>query len=270
MKKVLDVIWKFINSKIFGYILIGVLVLLFVGTCGRASNLKEEGKIKDQNISALADTVRTVKLKNGDLQSSRDAFMADAKELRFLNVGLSDEVKLQSGKVVTLNRIVFQLKQDTAELREFIRNMPDPNPPIQEDDSTWKVSWALNYVYDSINYDLFEGNTRVRLKGPYVLGDISVSHLGSEMTKRNSQIGLTWGQKYEGSGKNKRLKVYAQTAHPAFQTKLLDGTYVDFPKKRHWFTGLGIGPQLGVGYDFLNNQPAITIGVGIQYNIYQW
>ncbi len=87
---------------------------------------------------------------------------------------------------------------------------------------------------------------------------------------RESQIGLIWGQKWEGRGKDKRLKVYAQTAHPAFQTKLLEGTYVDYPKKRRWFTGLGIGPQFGVGYDFLNNQPAITIGLGIQYNIYQW
>ncbi len=270
--KFLDKVWKFVNSKIFGYVLLGVFIFLFIGTCGRNSNLKEESRLKDQNISALSDSVRTVELKNGDLQVSRDAFMADANQLKLLNADLSDAVKLQKGKVLTLNRIVFQLKQDTTDLRKWITdNFPPVEPPIQTDDSTWKVPWALNYVYDSINFDLYTGETSIRLGGPRtLLPDISVSHIKTEMTSRQSQIGLTWGQKWEGTGKNKKLRVFAQTAHPAFQSQLLEGTYVDYPKKRHWFTGFGVGPQLGIGYDFLNNQPAVTVGVGIQYNIYQW
>jgi len=266
----LNKIWKFVNSKIFGYILIAVIAIFLVGTCGRVSNLKEEARIKDQNMSALSDSIKTVILKNGDLQVSRDAFMADAKELRLFNAELSDAVKLQTGKVVTLNRIIFQLKQDTAELRAFIRNLPDPKPPEQENDSSWNVSWALNYVYDSTNYDLFTGRTRIGLRGPLDLSKITVIHNGTELLTRNSQIGLIWGQKWEGKGKDKKLRVYAQTAHPAFQTQLLEGTYVDYPKKRHWFTGFGVGPTLNIGYDFLNNQPAVVVGVGIHYSIYQW
>ena len=268
--KFLDKIWKFLNSKVTLYILIAVSAILFLGTCNRNSSLRDELDRRDINISALTDSIKTVKLKNGDLQSSRDAYMASAKELEKFNKELAEAVKNQKGKVITLNRIVFQLKQDTADLREFIRNLPDPEPPVQDDDSTWTVSWSTAYVYDSTNYDKYDGKTQVRLRGPFDLSKISVGHQQTYLTFRDSQIGLTWGQKWEGIGKDRKLRVYAQTSHPAFQTKLLEGVYVDYPRKRHWFTGFGVGPTLNIGYDFLNNQPALVIGVGIHYNIYQW
>lgn len=270
MKKLLKSIWNFLNSRITLYILIVVSAVLFAGTCSRNSNLREEAERQSQNISALNDSITTVKLKNGELQSSRDAYMASAKELEQFNKELSDEVKAQKGKVLTLNRIVFQLKQDTSDLREFIRNLPDPNPPVQDDDSTWTVSWSTSYVYDSTNYDRYDGKTQVRLRGPLDLSKISVGHQQTYLTFRDSQIGLTWGQKWEGSGKNKRLRVYAQTAHPAFKTKLLEGVYVDYPQKKHWFTGFGIGPQLGLGYDPFGQKFYPYLGLGINYNIYQF
>jgi len=265
-------LWTFINSKIFGYVVLGVFILLFVGTCGRNSNLREEADIKDQNISALTDTIKTVKLKNGEIQSSRDAWMANAKELEQYNKSLSDEVKAQKGKVVTLNRIVFQLRQDTADLHAYINYLLTKyETPQKVNDSTWNVDWQLAYTYDSTNYDIFNGQTQVGLKGPEnYFKEITLNHNYTKMLKRESQIGLTWGQKWEGTGKNKKLRVYAQTAHPAFQTKLLEGVYVDYPQKRRWLTGFGVGPTLNIGYDFLHNQPAVVVGVGIHYNIYQW
>jgi len=269
--KFLKGVWKFINSKIFGYIMIIVIAIFLVGTCSRVSNLKEEAEIKDQNISALADSIKTIKTANGELQASRDAYMASAKELEQYNKELSDDVKKQKGNVVTLNKIVFNLEQDKAELEKWkAENQPKPNPPSQETDSTWKVPWVARYVYDSTNFDSYAGTTIIGLRGPYDLSKVSVFHNGTDLTYRNSQIGLIWGQKWEGKGKNKRLRVYAQTAHPAFKAKLLEGVYVDYPEKRHWFTGFGVGPTLNLGYDFLNNQPAVVVGIGIHYSIYSW
>jgi hypothetical protein len=269
--KALTAIWKFINSKIFGYLLILAFATLFLGTCDRNKNLKEEADRQEQNISALSDSIKTVHLKNGEIQASIDVFMASDKELRALNLNLFNEVNDQKGKVITLNRIVFNLVQDTTELRRWIANNPPyVPPPTQETDSTWDVPWGARYVYDSVNFDVYKGITKVGLRGPYDLSKVSVFHNETELTYRNSQIGLTWGQKWEGLGKDKRLKVFAQTAHPAFKAKLLEGTYVDYPKREHWLQGFGIGPQFGVGYDFLNNQPAFIIGIGIHYNIYQF
>jgi HPt (histidine-containing phosphotransfer) domain-containing protein len=270
--KVLKTIWKFINSRIFGYVVIGAFILLLVGMCGRNSNLKEENKIQEQNLAAQSDTIKNVVLENGELQASKNAYMATAKELREYNKELSDEVKNQKGKVVTLNRIVFKLQQDTADLQKYIDELlAKYEKPKRINDSTWNVDWTLPFVYDSTNYDIFTGRTQVGIRGPQsYFPDISLTHNKTWLLNRNSQMSLTWGQKWEGSGKNKRLKVYAQTSHPAFKTQLLEGTYVDYPTKKHWFTGFSVGPQLGVGYDFLNNQPTFTIGLGIQYNVYSW
>ena len=268
MKKFLEKLWKFINSKIFGYIIILVFAALFIGTCGRNSSIKEENARKDQNMSALNDTIKTERLKNGDLLVSIDGYIGDATDLKEFNEGLAKQIKKEKGKVVTLNNIVFQLKQDSADLQENLAELKSKyEKPEQVNDSTWNVDWLLSYVYDSTNFDIFNGRTQVGIRGPEkYFKDITLTHNKTWMLNRQSQIGLTWGQKYDEDGK---LKVFAQTSHPAFQAQLLEGTYVDFPKKRHWFTGFGVGPQLSVGYDFLHNQPAVMIGIGIHYNIYQ-
>lgn len=41
-------------------------------------------------------------------------------------------------------------------------------------------------------------------------------------------------------------------------------------KSRKWFTGFGVGPELGISYDLLNSKSSITVGVGIHYDIYHW
>jgi len=233
--------------------------VLFLGTCNRNKGLKEEAAIHGKNLAAMNDTITTERLKSGALQVSIDGYVAGAIDLENYNAELAAEVEAQKGKVITLNRIVFNLKQDTADLREYIRNLPDPEPPQQLNDSTWEVSWATAYVYDSVNYDRYDGKTQVRLRGPVKLGLVSVAHNQTYLTYRDSQMKLVWGQEWEGKGKNKQLRIYARTEHPAFKASLLDGTYADLPKERHWFQGFGIGPTLNIGYDFLNNQPAFVV-----------
>jgi hypothetical protein len=40
--------------------------------------------------------------------------------------------------------------------------------------------------------------------------------------------------------------------------------------KKHWFSGFAAGPNISVGWDVLHAKPAVIIGVGFHYNIYQW
>jgi len=276
MKKFLEGLWKFVNSKIFGYIMILVFAILFLGTCSSNTKLKDESDRKDQNISAMSDTITEVRLKNNELQVKTGAFMATEKELKDLNSDLAKRVSEQKGKVVTLNRIVFNLTQERDELQRWKDDHPPVvAPPSQVNDSTWNVPWSAKYVYDSTgvdtsNYDIYAGITQIGLRGPYDLGKVSVKLNSSDLTYRDSKMSMVWGQKWEGVGKNKKLVVYAQTSHPAFEAKLLKGTYVDYPKRDHWFTGFGIGPQIDIGYDFMNNRPAFVVGVGIHYNIYNF
>lgn len=273
MKKILTTIWKFINSKIFGYVLILAFAVLFLGTCNRNKDLKNEAAIHGKNLVAMNDTIKTERLKNGELQVSISGYVANAIDLENYNAELAAELDKQKGKVITLNRIVFNLIQDTTELRKYIRILTDPGPPVQDNDTTWTVSWSTAYVYDSINYDRYDGKTQVRLRGPFTtkqIGSMSVAHNKTYLTYRDSQMKLVWGQEWEGKGKNKQLKIYARTNHPAFRASLLDGTYADLPKEKHWLQGWGVGPTLNIGYDFLNNQPAFVVGIGIHYNLYKF
>ena len=245
-----------------------ILLALILSMCQRNRTLKDNLKTKENNIEVLNDSVTTVHLKNGDLESSILGYKADYKELKYFNAVLANQVKKEKGKVITLNNIVFSLKQDREDLKKFIDSLKTIiNQPIQLNDSSWVINWDLNYFYNKDNYDKYSGSTYVTIEGsPIILKSLILKHNYTELTNRDSKISLTWGQKYE----DKKIHVFARTSHPAFKTQLLEGTYVDYPKKKHFFTGFGIGPNFTLGYDFLHNQPAIIIGIGIQYNVYQW
>jgi len=57
MMKILNKIWKIINSKFFGYIVLGIFLIFFISMCNKGTNLKEDNARKDQNISAMSDTI---------------------------------------------------------------------------------------------------------------------------------------------------------------------------------------------------------------------
>lgn len=268
MKKIIRKIWEFINNKFFGYIIAMIFMAFVLGLCNNNSNLRDEIERYNNNISALTDTIKTEKLKNGDLESSINGYIGDVKDLKKFNKRLADQLKNAKGEVVTLNNIIFTLKQDSAELQKALDELKAKyNKPTKVNDSTWNVDWTLPFVYDSTNYDIFTGRTQIGLEGnSEFLKTIDLIHNKTWLLERDSQIGLTWGQRYEED----KLKIYAKTAHPAFKAKLLEGTYVDLPEERHWFNGFGIGPTFNIGYDFLHNQPVIVVGMGIHYNVYRF
>lgn len=268
--KYLTLIWNFLNSKLFSYILIVLVVFFLINFWNKSRNLKEDLERKDHNIEVLNDSIKTVKLKNGDLESSIGSYKATAKELEEFNKRLTDQIKAEKGKVITFGNLVFRLRQDSIRLQKELDSLKAKyETPVQVNDSTWNVDWTLPYIYDSLNYDIYKGRTQVVVSGnilPICLEEIRLKHNKTWMLNRDSQMNLTWGQK-EVNGK---LLVFARTAHPAFQAKLLEGVYVDYPHKDHWFTGFGVGPQLGIGYNFIQSEPVLTIGVGITYNVYHW
>ena len=70
MMKILKTIWNFLNSKVFTYIIIIAALIFLVSMCQKNEDLNNEVTRNNQNISALTDTITTVKTKNGNLQSS--------------------------------------------------------------------------------------------------------------------------------------------------------------------------------------------------------
>lgn len=266
--KALKMVWDFLNSRVGGYVILFLLVVFLIGTCKRSSSLRDDIQRHQNNVEALTDKLREERTHSGELRASIQGYVANTRELEIYNRELAEQVKNERGKVITLNNIVFNLRQDVDDLNKYIDELLTKfNEPVQVDDSTWRVDWNLAYTYDEYNYDRYTGRTIIGLTGDVnLLRDITLNHRGTSLLNRDSQMRLTWGQTEEDG----KLRVYAQTAHPAFRAQLLEGVYVDYPAKRNWFTGISVGPHVGMSWNFNESRVITYVGVGLQYNIYHW
>jgi hypothetical protein len=271
--QILKGVWTFLNSKLFVIILIVLLIMFAAGECRRIMSLKTEIDTHDQNISALKDSLKFERTKNGALLVSIDGYISTEKELKSLNKGLWDEVTAQKGKVISLTNLVVILKQDSAQLAKTVDKLNTIiGTMLKIDDSTFVAPWTLAFTYDSTNYDVFRGRTQVGIssKDPLIL-----RHKNTYLLERKTQIELTWGEKVEKG----KLRIFVKSNYPGFTVKSMEGVLIDpnnnplfkdLMKKRHWFTGFGIGPELSTGWNILQAKPAIVVGVGIHYNIYEF
>lgn len=265
------------NWKLYGRIALAVVVILLIVfnafQYSKIQTLKIEAKMSSQNLLAMADSLKTEKQKNGAMQTSIAGFVASEKDLKTLNRDLYDEVHAQQGKVVSLSKALIQLKQDTAMLRSHIDYLNSViGRPVPIDSNTFSVPWTLAYKYDTLNWDKFEGQTIVKVtkKTP-----LELTHINTKMLNRTSQISLVWGQKVE----DKSLRVFIQSTYPGFTVEQLSGVLIDpntnpyikkLIKKKHWFTGFGIGLGVTGGFNITQGGYGFVVGPSFTYNIFQW
>ena len=112
LKPVLTIrgIYTFITSKTFLVIILLVIILMLGRSCARTRDAQRIIDINEQNIAALTDEIKVEKRKNGRLEASIAGYVLSEKDLKKLNENLYNEVVEQKGKVLTLSKIVFQLK----------------------------------------------------------------------------------------------------------------------------------------------------------------
>jgi len=272
MKKVLETIWKFINSKIFGYILIIIFAMLFLGTCRRNTDLRRENLILEQNIAAADTIVNQLTNKVGEYEADKAVWILSEKDLKKQNRELYDQVKNQNGRIISLNNAVISLKQDTVLLHNEIRYLKKIiDSAIQIDPEIWILPWELRYDWDSVNHDYFKGKTLVKVDTVTQ----EVTHLDTQMDERDSQIDLAFGEKVVDDTYN----VYITSKYPGLSVEQMKGVFIDpntnpdikkLIKKKHWFTGFSISIGITPTYDFINKQPTVVIGPTIGYTLYQW
>jgi hypothetical protein len=276
MKKIklfLEKAWKFVNSKIFIIGLIILLIMVLAGQCKRIIDQNQSIDQSEQNISALTDSLQFERDKNGALLVSIDGYIATETELKRLNENLWKEVNEQKGKVLSLNSVILQLKQDSIMLASTIDNLNKIIGSLtQINDSTYSASWTLPYKYgnDTLNYDVFKGTTLISVvsRNPLVL-----RHEDTFMTNRLTQIELVWGQKVEKD----KLRVFVKSDYPGFTVKSLEGVLIDpndwpnifQPSKKHWFTGFSVGLGATTGFNIVDGKYGLVIGPTFQWTIYQ-
>jgi hypothetical protein len=288
---------SFLFSRTFLVIVIVVVALLFGRSCAKTRDLERQNKIKDQNIEALRDTVKMERTKSGTLEATVAGFISSVRDLKKLNEDLYKEVKDQKGNVISLNKIIFQLKQDTSDLRSHIDYLESiMSQPIQINDSTYCIPWVLNYDWDSTNFDIYKGETTIGIVAkksapPLLLkktktyntqfntqfkASFDLKHYQTEILERTTQIDLTFGQEVI----DKQLRVFVTTKYPGFTAMSMKGWMIDpntdpdikrLIKKKKWIPNtwsIGGGPS--IGYNILSGKPYLGIGVNLNYNLLQW
>jgi hypothetical protein len=273
LNKILDVVWTLLNSRVFYFIIIALLVVFGLRKCGNEKDLKIENKILEQNVSAANDSIRLYKTKTGELQAQKQLYIKTEKELKKENSELYKRIKEQDGRIISLSRTVIKLKQDTSILHDSIRYLNSViGEAVQIDSNTWMLPWELEYKWDETNYDIFKGKTFVSVDNQ---NPLKLKHDNTLLYFRESQIDITFGEKVVDG----KYNVFIQSAYPGFTPESMEGVYIDpntnkdikgLIKKNHWFTGFSFAVSATIGYDVVRQQPAIVVGPSLNYNIYSW
>lgn len=280
-------IFKFLTSKTFLFLIVLVLAILIGRSCAKTRDYQRIVNIREQNITALIDTIKRERTKSDRQLVTIAGYIATIKDLEKFNQDLYKEVMDQEGNVLSLNNIIFQLRQDSSQLRSYVNYLESViNQPIKLNDSTFKLTWTKRYDWDNLNYDIYQGQSFVGLsvKSGYTwkdafdnkFGIIDMRHYDTEILDRISQVDITLGQKIE----DKQLRIFVQTDYPGFTAKSLSGILID-PNtnkdiqdlliKKRWFPNtfsVGVGPSFG--YNIFSNKIYLGIGVNISYNLLQW
>jgi len=273
LKKAGKSVWTLLNSKIF---LIGVIALLFIFGLSKCSNMKDlklEHTKLEQNYSAANDTIKLYKTKSGALQAEKEIYIKSEKELKAENSDLYKRIKEQDGNIISLNRAVIKLRQDTSLLHDSIRYLTSYiETAIQIDSNTWVLPWELRYDWDETNYDIFKGKTFVSVSND---DPLQLKHDNTLLYFRESQIDIEFGEKVVDG----KYNVFIKSKYPGLTPEAMEGVFIDpntnkdiknLIEKDHWFTGFSISLGATIGYDPINNRPAFVIGPSINYNIYSW
>jgi hypothetical protein len=273
IKNILKGIWTFVNSRIFLILLIVTLFIFLAGQCKRILDNQREISVRDQNISALTDSLKYEKRKNGELLVSIDGYIGTNKELKGLNLDLWNRVKGQEGTVISLTHTVIRLKQDSVQLAKHINKLETIIGELQHIDTNhYEAPWTLPYKYDQNNFFVVKGRTRI---GVLKQNPLFLVHDTTYLTGFENQIDVTYGQKTEKG----KLRIYIQSAYPGFSVKSMEGYLIDpntnpffkdMMSKKHWFTGFGTGPSISGGWNLMEAKSAMVVGWSFHYNIYVW
>ncbi|MFA5585870.1 MAG: hypothetical protein WDA02_04925 [Saccharofermentanales bacterium] len=279
------IVWKFLNSKIFLYLVLILIGAFLFNMYTNNEDLKLKNIKSEQNISALSDSLTTYITKYNRLNSTIPGFLSTEKELKDLNRSLYDEIKKQNGNVLSLNRTVLRLKKDSTDLSNRITSIL--GAPYQLNDSTYSMNWLF---IDNEYGDKFGGVTTVGLNikdrtllfnnanidSKFLFNSIELKHISSKLTSQEINIDLIFGQKIVDD----KLMIFAETNRKDINFTNMDGFFIDpnnndyiksLIKRRQWFPGtFSIGVGATAGYDILHARPALTIGITGQYTIFQW
>jgi len=295
MIKFLKILWNFLNSKVFLYIIVALIAIWLINTCSNNKDLKRDKIINEQNIAALNDSIKMEKKKNGEIKASITSYVSSLDELKKLNRDLYNDVKQQKNDIISLNKTLIRLEQDTKSLSEHVTKIN--KIPNKVDDSTYTIDWELRYNWDKSgnvdidtinsdinkrtkNYDIYKGTTKIKLSFDgnvikimqnkiyldlpidsiinknIIYNSLTVNNLGTDILSRRTQIDLKFGHEVV----DKKIKFFVESKYPGFSVESMSGYFID-PTESKEIKQLMKKPQWFPGYWSLG------LGASSGYNI---
>lgn len=229
-------------------ILLGIIVALITMLCIKScqiSDTKEELKIAQHNISVMQDTVKTLRMKNGELVSTIGSYIVEKKDLeKYLDISNAEikELEKKLGSKVsyvsnTKTKTVYKniTTTDTVTIVDYINKYPTLTFNTKYDDEWLKLN-SHTYIKDNQAQTTFDS-----IVVPIPL-----------------QVGIT-----------KDYVIWVKSKNPhTFITDIegavVRGSQVN-PKKKHW--AFGIQGGFGLQYDMYHHRFGYGpyIGAGFQY-----
>lgn len=232
---------------------LGILVLLaLLGKgCKDASYAEELNK---QNIAALTDSVKVTKTRNGTLQYEKAILFADKQDLEKINEKLKRELdNVKGGKP----EVIIQ-----TDVKYVGFNLNLGNELVVQEDG----SLGLKFAYKTQSRTL-EGISRFKvLSVPAdkdVQGRVDIQPGITEIYKDEIAFGLTVGIKKDDDGIRSIFVIPSDTTLKITSIQGANLGKEPIPKKKYF----SFGPSIQVGYDFFNQRPVMTLGLGLQFNL---
>jgi len=246
------------KTNIFLIVVIIILIILGLRECNKNKELQISQEIFTSNLDALRDTVRVERNKEGQIEYTKQSFIAKSEELEKWNKELAAQVKKEKGKVIYIQQASAQI--DGAIPSDHVIT----NTIKVFDNETTSIGTDFDTTYTPDNYRKLSIETTLKLDSS------KVKSATTKITKDAIAFNIVTGLKEEGG----KLRIMLRSDYPGLSFSKIDGALVDphksevlkkmFPPKK-----FGMGPVIGYGLT-QDMKPGFYVGVGVQYNIIRW
>lgn len=244
-----------------------IIILIVVGAklgWDHYMSMKTELAITKQNNEALKDSVRVSTNKLGEVEYSKQIFVAQTqKDLKELNNDLAIAAKSFRGAVHEISQLEGRIDGLMGEISNGgdVVNLPSGEKGI---------TWNFTKKYDNDNSRTLGGITRFNFDP----NTDTFTPTTTEITEDQINFKLTQGLRTTKDGK---VEMFASSNYPGFTVQSLNSVIIDpkthpaltkFTQKKKWHLGVygGYGATMN-----LSNSEAIVgpqIGVGAMYKIF--
>jgi len=255
----LNFIWKFLNSRIFPYILIGILSLFYLRGCNNIAKERIESDRRLGNYLALKDSVRIITSEKNTLLVEKSAFEKTQAELKRENRDLYNELQFERSKPPKV------IIRTVIKYRDTI--IVAPSNVFNINDSTGKLIFDYNPELPGANAFRLIGGVPYSLDCSDTLNPVVFGEYKLDITQK---IDIKTGLFRDPKSKRTFIRLYTEYPNLSFEDiQAIDITDSDSKEalkanRKEFGLGLNVGYGMAFSKDGYSTGP--YIGLGLNYS----